>query len=112
MAERHSASVDGGGASSSSGSGAGTGVFAGNSRHGAQLQAQQEQVSEMRVLMRKDMLLRGAMAMHLQGCMSWRQQAKLRVMMVSEEGARRTHLQQPCVNRWGWLAGVSPWWDI
>jgi hypothetical protein len=89
--------------STSSGSAGATRVFAGTSSHGARLQAQQEQVSEMRVLMRKDMLLRGAMAMHLQGCMSWRQQAKLRVMMVSQgEGAHASGLRQCLMPVTGW----------
>jgi hypothetical protein len=58
-----------------------------HSGHGAGLQAQQEQASRLRMLARKDALLRGIMALYMQGCLSLLQQAKLRVAMVS--GARQ-----------------------
>jgi hypothetical protein len=50
---------------------------------GAGLQAQREHLARMRLLMRKDIMLRGAMVAYMQGCLSWVQQAKLRICMVS-----------------------------
>lgn len=58
-------------------------VFVAHSGHGAWLQAQREQLSRLRLLARKDTLLRGMMAAYMQGCLSLVQQAKLRVAMVS-----------------------------
>jgi hypothetical protein len=48
-----------------------------------QLQAQCEQVARLKLLARKDGMVRGAMVCYLQGCLSWVQQAKLRILMVS-----------------------------
>jgi hypothetical protein len=61
-------------------------VFVAHSDHGARLQAQREQLSRLRLLGRKDMLLRGMMAVYMQGCLSLVQQAKLRIAMVSCQG--------------------------
>jgi hypothetical protein len=70
---------------------------------GARLQAQRECLARMRLLMRKDLLLRGAMAVYMQGCLSWVQQAKLRICMVSRwgcvfgGGGSRVYTLLPCV---------------
>lgn len=62
---------------------------AAHSGHGMQLQAQCEQVARLKVLARKDVMVRGAMVCYLQGCLSWVQQAKLRILMVSAAVKRK-----------------------
>ena len=52
------------------------------SGQGAVLQAQSEQLERLRMLSRKDIMLRSAMAGHFQGCLSLVQGAKLRICMV------------------------------
>lgn len=69
------------GASSAASCSVGT-VSAAHSDQGARLQEQREQAAKLRVLSKKDSYLRGAMALYIQGCLSWVQQAKLRIAMV------------------------------
>jgi len=56
------------------------------------LEQQRAQVARLRVVTAKDTMLRGAMATFLQGTLSWVQQARLRVLMVSGT--------EPCCGTW------------
>jgi hypothetical protein len=56
-----------------------------HSSQGAKLQAQREQAARLCLLSRKDALMRGTMCMFIQGCLSWVQQAKLRILMVRKD---------------------------
>jgi len=72
---------------------------------GERLAQQRDQIERLEVLRKKDTMVRAALTAYLQGCLSWVQQARLRVHMVSgNEGAAASAF----TNSWScWRVGST-----